>query len=97
MGGEDIPKYCEPTPEKISKEMEHVGLAPVFPETDKRTRAKLKNHPDWEEWKAYEFSQLDAIDKENMFGTPCRRPPRDTVLRKVWMYVLSLVLVTVTR
>ena len=43
--GEDIPRYCEPTPETISQEMEHVGLTSVFPVTGKRTRSKLKNHP----------------------------------------------------
>ena len=46
-GGEDIPKYYEPTPETISQLMEHVGLSPGVPETGNRTRDKLNNHPYW--------------------------------------------------
>ena len=29
------------------------------------------------------------MDKDNMFGTPCKRPPGTTVLRKVWVYVIK--------
>ena len=43
--GEDITKYCEPTPGKISLEMDNVGLYSVVPETGKRNRDHLKNRP----------------------------------------------------
>ena len=45
--GNDIPIYCEPLPETISQAMERVFLDPLLPETGKRTRDNLKNHPDW--------------------------------------------------
>ena len=85
---EDINKDYEPNPERISQAIENVGIAPGFPETGNRTRDKLNNHTDWEEWKASEFYQLDAMDKDNMFGTTCIIPHRDIVLRQIWTYVI---------
>ena len=41
--------------------MENVVPAPGFLETCKSTRDNLKNHLDWEDWKASEFFQLDAM------------------------------------
>ena len=49
--GEDIAIYCELTPETISQEMDHIFIYPVVTETDKRTRYKLKDHTEWEEFK----------------------------------------------
>ena len=51
--------------------------------------AKLKNHPDWEEWKASGFYQLYAMDKDNMFGPPFIRPHGAILLRQVWMNVIK--------
>ena len=87
--GDDIPKYCEPTPKTISQAMENVGKSPVVTETGKRKRDKLKNHPNWEEWKESKFHQLDDMDKENMIGTPCIIPPGSIVLRQVCTYVIK--------
>ena len=66
--GDYITKYCELTTETISQAMEHVGLDPGVTETGKRTCDKLNNNPDWEEYKEYKPSQLNSIDKDNMFG-----------------------------
>ena len=68
--------------------MDNVDLAPWVTETGKRNRDKIKNHKDWEEWKASEFYQFDAMDKDNMFGPTYTRPHGDIVLRQVWTYVI---------
>ena len=89
MKGEDNPKYCGPTPETISQSMDHVVLDTRFPETGNRDRDKLKNHMYWEEWKAYEFPQLDDMDKDNMFVSLCRILSGDIILKKIWTYVIK--------
>ena len=38
--GEDIPNYCEPTPETILQEMERVCISPGVPETGNNNRDK---------------------------------------------------------
>ena len=68
--------------------MENVVLAPGFIETCKSTRDNLKNHLDWEDWKASDFFQLDAMDKDNMFGPPCRILYGSIVMIQVWTYVI---------
>ena len=69
--------------------MEHACLAPTVTETGKRNMDTLKNHPDWYEWKDSEFSQLDVMDKDYIFVSPCRRPPGDIVRRQVWTYLMT--------
>ena len=37
------------------------------------TRGKLMKQPDWDEWQASEYVQLDQYDAQGMFGTPVPR------------------------
>jgi hypothetical protein len=39
------------------------------------TRRKLKQLPTWNLWRDSEWKQLDAHQKQNVFGEPCRSPP----------------------
>ena len=69
--------------------MDHIGLDPGVPKTGKRTRYKLKNHPDWEEWKESEFYHLDALDKDIIFGCTFIITLGAIVLIQVWKYVIK--------
>ena len=69
--------------------MDHVSIEPGVTETVKRTSDNLKNHLDWEEWKASGFSHLDATDKDNIFGPTCIIPPGVIVLIQVWTHVVK--------
>ena len=78
-----------PNPWKISQATDHVGLDLGFPETGNRTRDKLNNHPDYKECKASEFSQVDDVDKDNIFGPSYRRPLGTIVMRNFCRYVVK--------
>ena len=53
------------------------------------TRRKLKQLPIWDLWLASEWKQLDAHQKQEVFGTPCPAPPDATVLRSHWNYIIK--------
>lgn len=54
------------------------------------TRKHLKLRDDWPEWQASEFKQLDAMERDNMFGRIVLRrdllPDHADILRTIWTY-----------
>ncbi|KAI2496066.1 retrotransposon [Fragilaria crotonensis] len=53
------------------------------------TRRKLRRLPNWPEWQAAEFKQLDSMEKQNMYGTPTFPPPDAIILRQHWNYAIK--------
>jgi hypothetical protein len=53
------------------------------------TRRKLKQLPIWDIWLASEWKQLDAHQKQEVYGVPCPAPPGATVLRSHWNYIIK--------
>jgi hypothetical protein len=56
----------------------------------KLTRRRLLLQPDWSDWEAAEFKQLDAYDSQGMFGTPTIPPPNASLFYWVWVYVIKV-------
>jgi hypothetical protein len=53
------------------------------------TRRKIKGLPNWNDWQASEFKQLDSMAKQEMSGSP-QLPPKDAIiLRQHWNYSLK--------
>jgi hypothetical protein len=52
----------------------------------KWTRRKLRELACWSRWKLAETVQLNRMDKDGMYGPPCRPHADATVLRQVWTY-----------
>lgn len=53
------------------------------------TRSRLKRLSSWPEWQQAEFAQLDAMAKQNMYGSPCTAPKDAIVLRQHWTYTFK--------
>lgn len=63
------------------------GILPKSKMKSKRlTRNKLKNTPQWNQWKMSEWKQLDQYWEQKMFGEPCILPPNANVLSLLWCY-----------
>jgi hypothetical protein len=52
----------------------------------KWTRRKLQKLACWSRWKQAKTVQLNSMDKDGMYGKPCRPPVDAIVLRQVWTY-----------
>lgn len=52
----------------------------------KYSRKQLKRRKDWDLWQQGEFKQHDNYEAQTMFGKPCPRPKKATVLPFVWSY-----------
>jgi hypothetical protein len=53
------------------------------------TRRKLKGLPNWNDWQASEFKQLDSMAKEEMYGSPQLPPKNAIILHQHWNYSLK--------
>ena len=72
---------------KMSDELIHPSINKTS--TSQFTRKQLLQRPDFSEWQAAEFKQLDTHDSDRMFGDPCPRPPYAIVLRSIWTYTMK--------
>jgi hypothetical protein len=57
----------------------------------KLTRGKLIKQPDWDEWLASEYLQLDQYDAQGMFGYPMEVDSDAAVFRTVLTYAIKAV------
>ena len=55
----------------------------------KLTHGKLIKQPNWDEWLASEYLQLDQYDAQGMFGTPVKVDSDAAVFRTVWSYAIK--------
>ena len=53
------------------------------------TRPELKRREDWDDWKHSEYKQLDLYEMQNMFGLPCKRPPKANIINLLWAYSIK--------
>ena len=53
------------------------------------SRRKLRQLPNWTDWLAAEFKQLDSMAKQDMYGSPQLPPPGAIILRQHWNYSLK--------
>ena len=53
------------------------------------TRGKLLKQPDWDEWQASEYLQLDQNDAQGMFGQPIPMVEDMSVFHSVWTYAIK--------
>jgi hypothetical protein len=49
----------------------------------------LRRLPNWPDWQAAEFKQLDSMEKQNMYCTPTFPPPDAIILRQHWNYAIK--------
>ena len=49
----------------------------------------MKSQPDWSEWVASEWKQLDQYEAQNTFGSPCSLPPGANCLSLLWTYTIK--------
>jgi hypothetical protein len=56
----------------------------------KLTRRKLQQSPAWDTFQKSEWKQLNAYDKQGMFGTPCEKPEGAIVLPWIWSYLYKV-------
>jgi hypothetical protein len=52
-------------------------------------RRVLLQQDDWDEWEQSEWKQLDAYEKQFMFGTPILRKKDFTVFNLIWTYMIK--------
>lgn len=55
----------------------------------KLTPGKLLKQPDWKEWQASEYLQLDQYKKQFMFGMPTEVVDRKNLFHLVWTYTVK--------
>jgi len=55
----------------------------------KLTRGKLLKQPDWDDWRASEYLQLDQYFNQGMFGVPQRVDDAAAVFHTVWTYAIK--------
>ena len=65
------------------------GVLNVVTRAMKLTCGKLMKQPDWNEWNASEFLQLDQYDKQHMFGQPVKVDNALAIFHLVWTYVVK--------
>jgi hypothetical protein len=53
------------------------------------TRGKLLKQPDWDDWQASEFLQLDQYDSQGMFGALVMVDSEVAVFHSVWTYAIK--------
>jgi len=53
-------------------------------------RRHLKKGPDWPEWQAAEWKQLDNYHKQGMFGIPTSAPALAAIFFWVWIYTIKI-------
>jgi hypothetical protein len=53
------------------------------------SRGKLLKQPNWDEWQALEFLQLDQYDTQGMFGSPVTVDSEAAVFHSVWTYAIK--------
>ena len=59
------------------------------PKASRLTRKGLQTQPDWLEWLAAEFHQLDQYAQQDMFGDPCPPPLDASIFHWVWIYKIK--------
>ena len=64
-------------------------MDPGIPLIGQMDRAKLMNKLDWKEWKVSKYSKIYAMFEDNIFGEPCKKPTGETLLSRVWTYVVN--------
>jgi hypothetical protein len=75
---------------KPSYELVHSGeVLNVVTRVMRLTRGKLLKQPDWDEWQASEYLQLDQYDAQGMFGPPVTMDEDMSVFHSVWTYAIK--------
>jgi hypothetical protein len=65
------------------------GVHNVVTRVMKLTRGKLIKQPNWNEWLASEYMQLDQYDAQGMLGDPTKVGSEAAVFRTVWTYAIK--------
>jgi hypothetical protein len=78
-------RTCKPSYEHVSSG----DVLNVVTRVMRLTRGKLLKQPDWEEWQASEYLQLDQYDAQGMFGQPVPRAEDMAVFHSVWTYAIK--------
>ena len=55
----------------------------------KLTRKLLQQRPDWNDWQASEYKQLDQYNDQDTFGEPEPRPKGANLLNLLWCYLIK--------
>jgi hypothetical protein len=79
----DLIRRADPAP------VDDGGVLNVGTRVMKLTRGKLMKQPDWDEWNASEFLQLDQYNKQHMFGQPVKVDDASAIFHLVWSYVVK--------
>ncbi len=74
------PASTNPTPLDIP-------IPPRIESGQKYTPKQIRNSPDYAEWKASQFQQLDMFEEQDMFGPPEERQKWMNVWKLLWIFV----------
>jgi hypothetical protein len=69
--------------------VEDGGVLNLTTACHKLTRRLLLQQDDWHEWEQSEWKQLDAYEKQFMFGTPIQRRKDFAVFNLIWTYMIK--------
>ena len=61
----------------------------VTPSAQQLTRKSLQLQPNWTQWLASEYEQLDQYDKQGAFGLPCIPPLGADIFHWMWIYKIK--------
>jgi hypothetical protein len=70
MTQDEFVRWFASLPGHLYKVIESGGVHNMTWQHNKLTRRILLDQPDWDEWAALEFTQLDQYARQHMFGHP---------------------------
>jgi len=89
MTQDEFDRWFASLPRCLYDVVESGGVHNMIWDSNKLTRRILLEQPDWDEWAASEFTQLDQYARQNMFGAPCPVTKKEAVFHLIWTYVVK--------
>jgi hypothetical protein len=89
MSQEQFDRWFFSLPTCFYELVEDGGVLNLTTACHKLMRRVLLQQDDWDEWEQSEWKQLDAYEKQFMFGTPILRKKDFTVFNLIWTYMIK--------
>jgi hypothetical protein len=89
MSQDQFDRWFSSLPTCFYELVEDGGVLNLTTACHKLTRRLLLQQDDWHEWEQSEWKQLDAYEKQFMFGTPIQRRKDFAVFNLIWTYMIK--------
>jgi hypothetical protein len=86
MSQEQFDRWFSSLPSRFYELVDDGGVINLVTASNKLTRRILLQQDDWSDWEQSEWKQLDAYEKQFMFGTPVQRIKNMAVFNLIWSY-----------